>query len=446
MKIFCFMGSTRYFYIMFRLSILALILLLTTAFKMNAQSFKHPYSHYGIGILEDNYFVENAGMAGLSVTHQSDKSFNPQNPASYSHLKFTSFDVAMKGKIFNLQQDELSYTKNLISFGYFSLGFPINTKYGWGASFGLLPVSRIGYNSVIYETVLPDSLNKTEVFNENGGFNKAYLGTSVRLLKNLSVGANLYYLFGNTELYHSMFFTGNANYFGISTEQNTFYGSVGFDFGVQYHAKLFQNIKLGLGATMSTPVSLKVVDDNNYITFANSDSSFSYKDTIFQSSNALDNQEIPQKFSAGISLYVDKKWNFGLDYSFQEWSKFRHIDTSITLSNYQEFVVGGQFTPGKPEDPYFKRITYRFGIKYAFSYMNIPKDLSMNPIELYNPVKTGISFGAEFPINRSFSAINTGIELGKIGVLEDDIIRELYMNIYLGFRLNDIWFNKRKID
>ena len=447
MKNFCSMGLIKYYYLMYRKTVLLFSMLVAIAFAVEAQNFKHPYSHYGIGILEDNYFAENAGMAGFSLTQKSNKSFSPSNPASYSHLILTTFDVAMKGRIYDLAQGDVGYKGNLISFGYFALGFPINYKQGWGASFGLLPVSRIGYNTVIDELIMPDSLQKSEVFDKSGGFNKAYIGSSITLFKKLSLGANFYYLFGNTQLYHSLFFVENSDYFGITTEHNTFYGAAGFDFGAQFHTNLFNEVKLGLGVTYSLPVSLKVVQENSFVTFLNNISSVTYKDTLFQTSNDLANKEIPQKFAAGFSLYKENKWQAGLEYQYEEWSKFLHNDATITLSNYQQFTLGAEYIPGKSDDPlYYKRISYRFGIKYAFSYMNVPQDLDISPVSYYNPVKSGIAFGAEFPVSRSSSAINTGIEIGKIGVLEDDIIRELYVNMYLGFRLNDRWFNKRKID
>ncbi|MBL6963336.1 MAG: hypothetical protein ISR55_05895 [Bacteroidetes bacterium] len=435
---------------MYRKTIVLFSVFLTVAFALKAQNYKHPYSHLGIGILEDQHFAANSGMAGFSIVQKSDRSFSSTNPASYSHLLFTTFDVALKGRIYNLAQGDSGLTTNLISFGYFALGFPISTKYGWGASFGLLPVSRIGYHSVIQadDLILPDSLLKTDDFEKNGGFNKAYLGTSIKLFKNLSVGANFYYLFGNTQLNHKMFFENNSDFFGVSTEYNTYFATTGIDFGAQFHTTLSKDIKFGMGATYSLPVSLKVLRENEFVTFINYGSGiYNYKDTLFTSSDDLADMEIPKKLAAGLSLYQTGKWMAGLEYQYEEWSKFLHHDTSLKLSNYQQFNFGFEFTPGKMDDPsYYKRMTYRFGIKYAFSYLNVPKDLDQFPVSFYNPIKTGIAIGAELPITRSLSALNTGIEFGKIGLLEDDIIRELYVNIYLGFRLNDIWFNKRKID
>ena len=59
--------------------------------------------------------------------------------------------------------------------------------------------------------------------------------------------------------------------------------------------------------------------------------------------------------------------------------------------------------------------------------------------------------GAGFPIankynKRIINLINFGISGSKYFNLPENGIKESFINIYIGFRFNDIWFTTSKID
>jgi hypothetical protein len=58
---------------------------------------------------------------------------------------------------------------------------------------------------------------------------------------------------------------------------------------------------------------------------------------------------------------------------------------------------------------------------------------------------TGITFGVGFPV-AGFSNVNMVFELGKLGAGGQSLIEENYVNIRIGFSLNDRWFIKRKFN
>ena len=64
-----------------------------------------------------------------------------------------------------------------------------------------------------------------------------------------------------------------------------------------------------------------------------------------------------------------------------------------------------------------------------------------------------MNFGISLPLisSRSLSRINLGVELGKLGTLEDGLIEEKYFKFLIGFSLApdsryDRWFKKRKYE
>ncbi|MEC7264731.1 MAG: hypothetical protein VXW38_13400, partial [Bacteroidota bacterium] len=86
---------------------------------------------------------------------------------------------------------------------------------------------------------------------------------------------------------------------------------------------------------------------------------------------------------------------------------------------------------------YFKRVTYRAGLRYDVS------GLEVNGKEINN---FGITFGLGMPLGGSFSNVNLGFELGRRGTTDANLIEESYLKINVGLSLNDVWFQKRKIN
>ena len=91
----------------------------------------------------------------------------------------------------------------------------------------------------------------------------------------------------------------------------------------------------------------------------------------------------------------------------------------------------------------FQKSTYRFGLRAVNTNITVNNTL----IKDY-----GISFGISTPLlsSRSFSSIDLGIDLGKLGTTDNSLIEDNYFRIYLGFSLSpsnyDRWFRKRKYD
>ena len=109
--------------------------------------------------------------------------------------------------------------------------------------------------------------------------------------------------------------------------------------------------------------------------------------------------------------------------------------------------MGIQYVPNKNAgkgESYFKKIFYRAGFRYTDTYL----DLRNTALKDYT-----ITFGAGFPLRKikvgetySQSIVNVGIELGQRGTTDNQLIRERYMRVVVGFTLNDRWFIKRKYD
>ena len=86
---------------------------------------------------------------------------------------------------------------------------------------------------------------------------------------------------------------------------------------------------------------------------------------------------------------------------------------------------------------YFKRVVYRAGVRFEETGLKINNE-SINEF--------GISFGIGLPIGRYFSNANLGVEIGKRGTTNQNLVEENFINFQISLSLTDRWFVKRKYD
>jgi hypothetical protein len=150
---------------------------------------------------------------------------------------------------------------------------------------------------------------------------------------------------------------------------------------------------------------------------------------------------MPLTHTAGFAFEKTNAWLFGADFTYSRWSDYREGVSNPGLNDSYGVIVGGQFTPdANSVNGYFKLMDYRLGIKYDKTFVKIGN----NDINQY-----ALNFGFGFPLPRnrsSFYKINLAAEIGQRGTEMNNLVRDRYVNIHLGFTLNDKWFQKNYID
>ncbi|MBF2707887.1 hypothetical protein [Flavobacterium soyangense] len=389
-----------------------------------------PYSFYGIGESRFNGSVESRSMAGLSVAPDSIH-INLQNPAGYANLKWTAFTTAGSNSHTKQKSSTSSASEQRSTFDYLSLGIPLGK---FGAAFGILPYSSVGYR---IENISTDGSQNNKRFNGSGGLNRVFFGAGYRILPNLSVGANVYYNFGKIQTNSLEFFP----YVPIgSRELNvTDLSGVNFNIGTMYQYKINKKTTI-FSSLYYTPKSILVSDNTRTIGTVNFDSNYEV-----QGVDALEpvvtktDLNLPQKWTFGAGIGDSKRWFFGSEISFQGagklYNSYNTLD-NVSYEKYQKYSFGGYFTPNpNPFVNYFKRITYRGGVKYEKTGL-VVNSTSINDV--------GVTFGLGLPIKGSLSNVNLGFELGKKGTTSNNLVQENYFKINIGISLNDKWFVKSK--
>ncbi|MBK9523476.1 MAG: hypothetical protein IPQ03_15795 [Bacteroidetes bacterium] len=463
-----------------------------------------PYSRFGIGDLQFNGFSRNTAMGGITQGLQHPFCLNLGNPASYSSLGLTTYEVGVNLSLYELETSTLKQQGHTTSLGYFAFGFPVKAK-KWGLGFGLLPYSNIGYSINDTRTNI---LNTREVhtYKGSGGLNQFFFTNGISLAKNFSAGLTVSYLFGVLNQDRTVEFD-DATFFNTHVSNSTAVGWFHFNLGLQYafdslrispsdsilmidrqisldedslhkvktlsksnkdtllqpdfgskitalqsaieaskdmRSKVIDRKKKGdwgltMGFTIAPSASLRARNSTlvyNWKYYAGTQ--ILIRDTVVNNSGQKGKIKLPLNLGFGFAAHKGNQWLFGADLSLQNWKEYSAFDQTDSLSDSWRVSAGAQFVPSdRALKSYLKVMQYRLGVHYAQTFLNL------NQTQLN---EMGVSMGIGFPIRRAGTTVQLSAEGGSRGTTDQNLIREKYVRITLGFTLNDRWFLKQKFD
>ena len=409
-----------------------------------AQTENSPYSRYGLGDLIPSQNILNRAMGGVSAAYSDFHTVNFINPASYSKLKYTTFDVGLEidSRTLKALDPPRKFSSASPIMSYIQMGIPLAMKKDWGLTFGLRPLTRINYKVERNERLSGiDSLNS--LFEGNGGTYEVHVGTGFGI-KNFSVGVNVGYVFGLKDFSTRKSFIPDSSdvfYYQTNHQTQSNYNGLLLSGGIQYVAKLNASTVLRLGAYGNAKKTLNgtkniIRETFKYNTVSGAIDSI---DRVYSEPDIDGSVQYPSNFGAGFIFDKPGKWMIGADLEVSQWDDFKYFGEKDQVQNSWKLHVGGQIMP-KPGKNYFSYVAYRLGFIYGMDYIKIDKDL---------PV-WGASAGASFPMRKAaytnqYSMINLGIEFGQRGNKEN-LVREGFFRFTIGLSLSDLWFVKRKYD
>jgi len=382
-----------------------------------------PYSFFGIGDVRFKGTLENRSMAGVAV-EQDTIHLNIDNPASYASLIQTTFTVGGTFATSNLKTSSQSEKAQRSTFDYLAIGIPMGK---FGASFGLIPVSSVGYKILNNNPTTEGALNSQ--LDGKGGVNKVYFGLAYKITRNWNIGLDAQYNFGKITTTTVEGITGVQN---SSAEVNTSeLSGTTFSFGTMYQKKVFK--KVSVFSSLSYTFAGNLNSDNTRVISVQGDPDpYAYP----ENSTKL---KLPNKLSIGLGIGEARKWLVGANMTFQsdgQLENYYNSASNVSYESYSKYALGGYYLPNYNSfTSYMSRITYRAGLKYEKIGLIVNNE-SIKDI--------GMTLGAGIPIPGSFSNVNFGIEFGKRGTVSSNLVQENYVNFSLGFSFNDRWFVKSK--
>jgi len=429
-----------------------LCLVFITFFAINVyaqEGTTSPYSFYGIGSLKFKGTTENSSMGGLSIYTDSIH-INLRNPASYggSPLKFYNdegraikFSVGGSSSNTTLNTDSASEKANSTTFDYLALSFPMG-KFGLG--FGIMPFTSVGYKL----QSIDDSEVITNRYRGEGGVNKAFLGIGYQLTDNLSIGLDASYNFGNIQnsaiefVYNN---EGNPVQYQSRESNRSDLSGLNYNLGVTYKPMITEKLQLTTAFTYTPKAKLTSNNERSFATIVINQTTgeeFAINEIIANlAAQGLDKTKLtlPTKTAFGLGLGQPRKWFVGAEYTLLKTSEFKNEIFSFDNAVYEDasaVSIGGFFIPDYSSfNRYLKRVVYRAGVRFENTGLKINNE---------SIKEFGMSFGVGLPVGNVFSNANIGFEIGQRGTLNQNLVKENFVNFQLSLSLNDRWFEKRK--
>ncbi|TND07992.1 MAG: hypothetical protein FD123_2675 [Bacteroidetes bacterium] len=206
-------------------------------------------------------------------------------------------------------------------------------------------------------------------------------------------------------------------------------------------SKLFikspQGAQVSFGAVFALPVSVRATTDLYAQTYKLNAGFETFIDTVYNQSDASGNIVLPAMFGFGFAVKKDFRWQFQADYAQQMWENFTFLGETTDLKNSERMTAGVQWQPKvNYRRNYFANVQYRFGARYYKTYL----ELKGTQLREY-----GITAGFGFPV-RELGRINLGLEAGRRGTTESNLIEENYFRVMFTVSVNDRWFQRLRYD
>jgi len=405
-------------------------------------STNEPYSRYGFGILEPNYFGNSRAMGGVSAGLREDNTLNIANPASYPSIRVTTLESGFKAKFISLRGNSAKENSSNASYSYIALGIPLSPK--WTTVLALVPYSNLGYNQVLNGTD-PFLGATSTIYAGQGGLSQAFMGHGFVLVKGLSLGFNLGYVFGNIQNSQSLQFlraggfTSDTLYDG-RISSTTQFGGFNFEYGAQYSTIIHKQNKFTIGYNGSYGNTI-ISREKDYITRYRTDirGNEGVLDTVLQNNQVPSYTYLPIRNAIGFSYKIKNKFLVAGDFDYDIYTGVVYNGANPGFRNNWKAAVGAQYTPDLTSvSNYFDLLDYRAGLYYNQTNLIVHQ----KGITQY-----GLTFGVGVPLrqytqNQLAAKVNLSFDIGQMGTVEASNVRQRFVNVHLGFVLNQLWFNR----
>lgn len=416
--------------------------LIAAGYLLNAQTIGNsPYAAFGIGDVKYDNTTDISAMGGISTAYIWDfnNSFNFSNPAANKNLELTTLKIegSNENNFFKSNQDNMSVTKHSTYLSNVTIAFPISSKVKFGM--GYQPYSSKKYTVLTNETLASGS-TQASLYRGDGTISTVQAAISYQITPEFALGLRSNFFFGNLYDINELTFSDAELINGYETKNKV--KTFNFTLGTAYQKKLQNDKKLTLGATYTLGATgmmeTKYTNSTYYYTAGETKNNISIIDEKYSEDKNL----IPMEFSLGAGYGKDGKWFLGTQVDYKKGETIQFLGQPFVNENSYKVSAGGWYLPNYNNfRNYFSRVTYRYGAYYEKG------NLAFNGTNVNQFAITG---GMSFPFeNRSgsrMSGIDLGIELGKRGTLDNNLIRQNFINLKIGINFADKWFIKRLYD
>ncbi|MCH8941385.1 MAG: hypothetical protein IIA48_02925 [Bacteroidetes bacterium] len=409
--------------------IIVLILLIQLVIPAQTSS---NYTRFGVGEIVYSYSARNLGLGGLGVSVANGNYISLINPASLTKIELTrvEFGANLNGLFLSDNSNSGFYSSG--GFDGISLAFPVSTANGITLSMGLLPFSNVNYLNV--ETTNPSSdISERFVttYEGSGSLSKLFLGTSLKLPFDLSLGVTMDYYFGNITYFSRIEFTNNVSMrsseFNNKRRPGGFGSTIGIitpDIAKLFSSNTLSDFRLGFSVNLFSDLSTDTLLIRTSVLGI---------DTL---SNENVNMHLPTRIFAGMSFIVNKEYLFTFDYTAQKWTNytFNGLKSSNLQDSYR-YSIGIEHDNQNKRSVFNKEhMVWRLGVSYEKTLYEFNGE-GINHLAFY----TGLSL----PLSLK-NSLDFGLEYSIRGTTSSNLIKEKRIKFSVGFSLGELWFVRRR--
>lgn len=398
-----------------------------------------PYSRYGYGKLGSLGNASTKGMGDLGIALRSNNYTTIANPASLTAIDTLTmiFSIGLDADYSVLSENGKTARDWDAGFSYMTFHFPLwrNTA----MSLSLSPYTMVGYSYGDTEKIpvqspinKHDTLGIASVYSGVGGINNMMMGLGYRALsakmQELSIGANVGFLFGTIQHGVAVTTTSQSNSTSIAHEMSV--RGLYLQFGAQYTHRFNATRSMTIGATFQPKVNLSVDTEELKLS----------TDTIHFTNKYRSDIKSPMKFGFGASYNVARQLTISAEYEFAQWSKVQGFQTDLTKSSdvftdTHKFAVGAELIPKSNSTRFWHNCRYRVGASTKNSYMLID-DVKLNEISA--------SAGLSMPVNRR-CFLDFAVGYDHLEPSKSNMLKENYITFTLGLTFNEMMFFRNKL-
>jgi hypothetical protein len=387
-----------------------------------------PYSKFGIGDLANTSYGRNTAIGGTGIGIRDQFFLNLKNPASLTAIDSLSFlfETGVSGSY--TSSSTSNATENFYNGNLTHLAFGHRITPWLMGRATVMPYSNMGYNIVTTKSIEGENSPVQTTWVGKGGLYLASYSLGIKPWKYLSLGIDAGYIGGPLqETRATLAISGNpTNYY-----YDLNYKGFMFNTGAQIHAPLNKKgSNLVVGATFKP--EMRLVGTGTVDIMQTYQSTSAFVDTIYSSSLRIPSMYTPMSYGVGFGLMLNAKYLIAADYETANWSQSNegnYVDQNI-------YSLGFERLP-QSNLKFFSRCAYRAGVRYDSGYISARNNV-IDDIRL--------SVGMGFPIRKSRSFLNVGLEAGERGTISNGLVRERYTKLTVSMSMHDYWFVKRKFN
>ncbi len=404
--------------------IFGMVVLLITS-NLRGQNFStSPYSVFGLGLINSKASSLNQSMGFTGIGLRDESNINLRNPASYNAINSSISHIYEGGFTFESNQyNTSSQSSSDYSGGLSHLNYWFRFSKRWASTVGLSPFSRVSYN--VKTTQLTGSgIYADYLYKGSGNITQLYFGNAYQIVKGLSVGINVSYLFGTIDRSEALSTNGALS--TLNLHRKFYANTFDLDFGIQYEIPFKKgNVTLGLtaddGLSLSGREKLYLIQGT---------------DTLQYDKGSMLKYTTPRSAGFGSALTLGQSV-FAADVKFAEWSKAVRETQTIKPVDTWTWSVGYQYKGSREPENYLQIISLRGGMNFQNYQLKINGKMMTN---------YGLTAGLSFHVFDRRSFVNLNYSYQRIGTTDRELIKQASQTFSVDIVFRDLWGQRRKFD